>query len=125
MIYCLEPALYPKPHQFIEEISYRDENDFEWKVARISNGFFVRYFGNDYFKESVFVCELLQGETIRIKNTNCIFIQNTDFEVFAEVRNVLKNGYTDDIWETFEEMFTERFEHDKTLLKSELLTNRL
>ena len=60
------------------------------------------------------------GEHILINNTNCIFIQDTDFETFAEVRNVIKIGYTDDSWETFQEMF-ERFEHDKRLLESELV----
>jgi len=61
------------------------------------------------------------GEHILINNTNCIFIQDTDFETFAEVRNVIRIGYTDDIWETFQEMFEERFEHDKGLLESELV----
>ena len=121
MIYCLKPEMYPTPEQTIEEISYRDENDFEWKIARVENGFFIRYFGEPYFKETYFSCELKSGEHILINNTNCIFIQDTDFETFAEVRNVIKIGYTDDIWETFQEMFEERFEHDKGLLESELV----
>lgn len=125
MIYCLEPELYPTINQLIEEISYQDENDFEWKIARVQNGFFVRYFGNDYFKKNMFVCDLPSEKIIRINNTNCIFIQNSDLEVFAEVRNVLKTGHTDDIWETFEEMFTERFTHDERMLKSEFLTKKL
>jgi ribosomal protein S17E len=35
------------------------------------------------------------------------------------VRDTLKNGFTDDIWETFTELFTERFEHDLRILDSE------
>lgn len=120
MIYCVPIEQYPKEGMFIEELSYKDENDFEWKIARIENGFMVRYFGDEYFKENTFECELSNGEWVRVKNTNCIFIQDTDFETFAEVRNVIKTGYTDDIWETFQEMFEERFEHDKGLLESEL-----
>ena len=38
-----------------------------------------------------------------------------------EVRNIIKIGYTDDIWETFEELFTERFEHDRGMLESEMV----
>ncbi len=121
MIYCVPIDNYPKEGQFIEEISYRDENDFEWRIARIQNGFMVRYFGNDYFKENTFECTLSTGECVRVKNTNCLFFQDTDFETFAEVRNVLKNGFTDEIWETFEELFTERFEHDKGMLASEIV----
>ena len=53
MIYCLDPKMYPAPDQLIEEISYRDENDFEWKIARVQNGFFVKYLGDEYFKDKV------------------------------------------------------------------------
>lgn len=115
MIYCLNPEMYPTTEKIIEEITYRDENNFEWKIARVENGFFVKYFGVDYFKEKYFSCDLSTGEHILINNTNCIFIQDNDFETFAEVRNVLKTGYTDEIWEVFQEMFEERFEHDKSI----------
>ena len=129
----------------IEELSYKDENNFEWKIARIKNGFMVRYFGEEYFKQKTFECELSNGEWVRVKNTNCIFFQNVDFETFCEVRDIIKIGYTDDffqnvdfetfcdvrdiikigytddIWETFEQLFTERFEHDKGMLESEMV----
>ncbi len=121
MIYCLSPKHYPTPEQTLEEISYSDENGFEWKIARVKNGFFVKYFGEPYFKENNFRCDLKSGEHISIKNTNCIFIQDTDFETFSEIRTVIKIGYTDDIWETFQEMFEERFEHNKCVLESELI----
>ena len=52
MIYCLKPELYPTPEQTLEEISYRDENDFEWKIARVENEFSAMYFGKDYLKIS-------------------------------------------------------------------------
>ncbi len=107
--------MYPTTEKIVEEITYRDENNFEWKIARVENGFFVKYFGVDYFKDKYFSCDLKSGEHILINNTNCIFIQDTDFETFAEVRNVLKIGYTDEIWEVFQEMFEERFEHDKSI----------
>lgn len=120
MIYCLNPNEYPKPDQIIEEISYRDENDFEWKIIRVNNGFFVTYLGNAYFKENTFSCHTSRNGCFLIRNTNLIFFKCTDFDTFVEVRNVIKIGYTDDIWETFEELFTERLEHDQTILESEL-----
>ena len=121
MIYCTPPESYPKPEQLIEEIEYNDENGYQWNIARINNGFFIKYFGEDYFKEKYFSCDLSTGEHILINNTNCIFIEDTDFETFAEMRNIIKIGYTDDIWETLEEMFEERFEHDKGLLECEIV----
>lgn len=121
MIYCTKPELYPTPELALEEIILRDENAFEWKVTRVENGLFVKYIGDPYFIETYFSCHLKNGEHILIKNTNCIFIQDTDFETFAEIRNVINTGCTDDIWETFQEMFEERFEHDKGLLESEIV----
>lgn len=121
MIYCLDPTTtYPKDGQFLEEIKYKDENDFEWRIARVENGFFVRYYGDSYFKESSFSCETKKGEHIRIPNTGCVFFATVDFDTFCHVRDIVKNGYTDDIWATFADLFTERFNHSAGLLKSEL-----
>jgi len=121
MIYCVPIEQYPKEGSFIEELIYKDVNFFEWRIARIENGLMVKYFGDEYFKESTFECTLLNGTHIRVKNTNCIFFKDVDFETFCEVREIIKIGYTDDIWETFEELFTERFEHDRHLLQSEII----
>lgn len=121
MIYCVETEMYPKEGQFIEELKYKDENDFEWRICRIENGFIVRYFGDEYFKESVFSFDLKNGKRIRIRNTNCIFFKDTDFDTFFEVRNILKNGFTDDIWGIFAELLQERFENDEGFLESEII----
>lgn len=121
MIYCVETEMYPKEGQFIEELKYKDENDFEWRICRIENGFMVRYFGDEYFKESVFSFEIKNGKIIRVRNTNCIFFKDTDFDTFYEVRNILKNGFTDDIWGIFEELLQERFENDEGFLESEII----
>lgn len=121
MIYCFKPELYPTLKQTIEQVIYLDENGQVWKIARVKNGFFVRYFGDSYFKETYFSIDIKTGEHILIKNTNCVFIESPDFETFELVRNVIKNGYTDEIWDTFEEMLQERLERDKRLLESEIV----
>jgi len=122
MIYCIDPSLFPTdPKKIVEQISYRDENDFEWRIVRIKNGFMVRFFGDDYFKESKFFCELKSGKTVVIKNTNCIFFDSNDFDLFCDIRDLLKNENTDDIWDFFNEMLTERFEHSDGILESEML----
>lgn len=121
MIYSVDVSLYPNEGQFIEEIIYKDENEFEWRIARTNNGFMIRYFGDPYFKGNIFRCESPKGELIRIKNTGCIFFKDADFETFCEVRNTLKNGWTDEIWETFEDLFNERIKYDEGLLESEII----
>lgn len=121
MIYCLKPETYPNPEQTIEEIIYKDENDFEWRIARVKNGFFVKYFGDPYFRDPYFSCDLKGGKHILINNTNCIFINDNQFDTFEEIRNLIKMGYTDDIWEKFEEMFVKRFAYNNELLESEIV----
>lgn len=121
MIYCLDPTTtYPQPGQFLEEITYKDENGFEWRIARVNNGFFVRYYGDSYFRESVFECETIRGDRIMVYNTGCLFFATTDFETFCHVRDILKNGWTDDIWDIFTELFTERFNQSNRLLEIEI-----
>lgn len=121
MIYCVKTEMYPKEGQFIEELKYLDENGFEWRICRIENGFMVRYFGDEYFIEKMFSFELKNGKHIKINNTNCIYFQDTDFETFCEVRNILKLGFTDDIWQFFEELFKERFENNEGFIESEIV----
>lgn len=119
MIYCVDPKLWPTGDDLVELISYRDENDFEWQMARLKDSFMVRYCGVDYFKEGKFYIELPMGRSKVVKNTNCILFKDGSFDCFVEVRNVLKIGYTDEIWETFEELFQERFLHSDEILESE------
>ena len=121
MVYCLDLKLYPIKNQFIEEIKYKDENDLEWRIARVQNGFFVRYFGHDYFCENSFDCQIDSGKTIRVKNTNCIFFQDANFETFCEMRNILKTGWTDDIWESIQDFLTIRLQQSTGLIESEII----
>ncbi len=113
--------MYPTPDLFIEELVYKDENDFEWRIARIEGGFMVKFFGVEYFTETYFDFTVSTGKHFLLNNTGCIFFKDTDFETFAEMRDVLKNGYTDEIWEVFEDLFTERFEQDESILECEVV----
>lgn len=119
MIYCVDKNNYPKEGKFLEEISYKDENDFEWRIARIDNGLMVIYLGDEYFSNDTFQCVVSSQEHISIKNTKCVFFKDASFETFCEIRDIIKNGYTDDIWESFETLFVERFKNNKDILESE------
>lgn len=121
MIYCIPKKNYPKKGQHNEEIVYKDQNDFEWKIARIENGFIIGYFGDDYFSPNSFECELEEGITFRINNTRCILIQDTNFDTFVHFRTILNQGFTDDIWDVFEELFTERLQINSERLECEVL----
>lgn len=119
MIYCVPLDQYPNSP--IEELVYHDENELEWRISRVENGFYVRYFGPEYFKEDRFECQLSNGTIVVIRNTNCIQFKAADFDTFCIIRDILKDGFTDDIWDVFQDSFTERFEHDLTILESEKL----
>lgn len=122
MIYSMEKNIFPKEGQYSECHSYKDENDFEWRIARVKNGFFVGYFGDEYFSPTTFEIRNKEGEDIyfRIKNTRCFFIQDTDFETFYEFRNIIKTGWTDDIWESIQSLLTERLLLDDRILECEI-----
>lgn len=124
MIYLLDEKLYPSKGLYIEEHEYKDENDFIWKIARVENGFFVRYFGDPFFSETFFSIEV-KGKMFNVFNTKNIFFQDSSFESFYEFREILKNGYTDDIWDSVSELLQERFSHDEGMLKSEICNGKI
>lgn len=119
MIYSTNKQLYPTKGQFMEESRYFDENGFEWNIARVNNGFFVKYEGDEYFSEKYFYIELNNGKRLKITNTNCLFVKCVDFDTFYHFRDILKNGFTDDIWDIIEELFLERFNQDEGFIESE------
>ena len=108
-MYFVEPEIYPKEGNYVEEISYRDENDFEWKIARVQNGFFLRFFGPRYFSDEYFSLD----NGIKINNTRCVFFQTEgmdDFAIFMDIRNEVKTNFTDTIWSRLESLLEPRFE---------------
>lgn len=122
MIYSTEIEKFPVDEQHKECHSYNDENGFEWKIARVENGFFVAYFGDPYFKDKIFALDI-DDKCVKLNNTGCFFIQCTDFESFYEFREILKTGWTDDIWDCIGEFLAERLKNDEGLMECELVNN--
>ncbi len=50
----------------------------------------VKYFGDKYFSEKWFICEVRSKE-IYINNTNCLFIKDTSFDTFYLIREIIKD----------------------------------
>ncbi len=118
MIFSAEKKDFPTDSMSTEINSYNDQNDFEWKIAMVKNGFFIGYFGDEYFLESKF--EITDNlDTHLLKNTGCFFIESLDFEVFCEFRNILKEGFTDDIWDSIQEFIQLRFDLTGILMTCE------
>lgn len=122
MIYSMPIEKFPNTEQYQECHTYQDENDFDWKIARVQNGFFVAYFGDPYFKDKYFDLEV-NGKSKLLLNSGCFFIQDTDFDTFYEFRTILKEGWTDDIWESIGEFLSERLENDDGLMECEVVKN--
>lgn len=112
MIYCVNLEKISSINEILEEIYYHDLNDFKWQIIRIKSGFYIRYCGDNYFMPKEFICNLSNNKCISIINTNCIFINTNDFDIFLQVRDNIKNNYTDDIWELIECMFEDRLEDE-------------
>lgn len=121
MIYFVSPDIYPKEGQYIEEHKYEDENGFVWLIARVGNGFMVKYSGDRYFMENEFCIEISDTKVARIKNTGCAFIQDASFDTFFHFRNLLKNGYTDEIWDAFEVFLKDRLARNPGRIESEII----
>lgn len=122
MIYSTPIERFPNSDQCQECHTYQDENSFDWKIARVQNGFFVAYFGDPYFKDKYFDLEV-NGKSKLLLNSGCFFIQDTDFDTFYEFRNILKKGWTDDIWESIGEFLSERLSLDDGLQECEMIKN--
>lgn len=105
----------------IERITYNDQNGFKWEIIREEDGFYIVYNGDKYFMQEIMVIELPDGSFQKVKNHGCFHVKDSDFETFCHVRDILKNGYTDEIWDIIEELLEERFIHDRSLIDSELL----
>lgn len=124
MIYLVNSELYPNEDMYIEENFYTDENGFEWKIARVENGFFARYLGVSYFYDRFFNVEV--GDKIfKVFNTHNIFFQDASFETFYYFRDILKNGFTDEIWECIHELLEARFMCDSSMLSSEICDGKI
>lgn len=109
-ICCLPIDEYPQKEDVVEIIFYKDENEFDWKITRTANGLYVQYLGDKYFMDTSFGVVNKQGEYYRIINTNLIFFNVTDFDEFCKIRDNLKDGFTDDIWEYIEDCFQKRID---------------
>ncbi len=119
MIHCLNKKKYPTRDQSIGESVHYDMNGLGWHISRVLNGFFVRFTGDEYFIEDTFICRV-NGADIWIRNTNCLFINDQRFEAFDTFRQIIKNGYTDEIWETIAGIFEDRLNKSTELLPSEM-----
>lgn len=102
MIKCIPIDQYPKGESIVERI-LKDQNDFEWRMARVENGFAVAYCGDPYFKKSFFEF-YMKGEFIQIENTGCVVFDKKPAEL-AVMAYLIENSYTDEIWERFEWYF--------------------
>ncbi len=123
MIYSTEIEEFPSDEQHLECHTYKDENDFDWKIARVQNGFFLAYFGDVYFKDKYFDLEV-NNEHVLLLNSGCFFIQSSEFDVFYEFRTILKEGWTDDIWDSVGEFLAERLSQNDGLMKCEIVERK-
>lgn len=119
MIFMMPKEIFPAENQAKEILEYKDENDFIWKIGRVTNGFFLKYYGDEHFSSSVFELELERKRRLQIKNTGCYFFHTSDFEVFYAVRDLVKNQCTDDICHDLEGFFTQRFQASLGVLEHE------
>jgi len=102
----------------IETLDVQDLNDFVWNIVRYKDGFVVGYDGDDYFKDTYLNIDL-NSKHVLLKNTGLFYINDTTFDVFYMLLNIITNSWTDDIWEELTELFNMRFNVDDFILPGE------
>jgi hypothetical protein len=122
MVFSLENQLFPvetETQKFVEYIKIVDLNGYSWHIARVLNGFMLTFKGDAFFAPTNFSVEIKE-DLHYIKNKNCFFFQNEDFEVFYDVVNTVKNNETDTVFDFIQGLLRYRLKIDDSLTESEL-----
>lgn len=133
MVYCIPKDTIPamdaefdsktsipkEKRKSVETLEYKDTDGNKWRIMRIVNGFILTYAGNQQHRLNRFPIEH-KGEILELRNTNCIFFNTTDFEVFYELREVIKSSSTENVWEFVRQTIEDRIHVNDTLLESEI-----
>ena len=122
MIYSMPIEDFPQEGQYHCCYSHNDMNRQEWKIAIVPNGFILGYFGKEYLKQNNLLI-LFEGEpeSKLINNTGCFFWQTKDLDVYSSIRDILRNGFTDDVYQMIKECLAERLLNDPGLVECEII----
>lgn len=106
MIYTIkEEHLHSNSHNINQTYNYKDKNNKNWVIHLTnSNGMYLVYSEIDRIEKTKF---FLQDLNMDVEHTGVFYIDNTDFELFYNIRNTLLNKYTCNIWDMLENYFNE------------------
>lgn len=118
MLYCVDGIRdYEK---IVEELSYEDLDGEEWLVKRTKYEFFIFYKGKPEKSPPFFEIRPRINEMITVTNTSIFLVPTENFETFCNIRDIIKNKKTVDVFIKFKELMKDyRFVHNKTLMDSE------
>lgn len=105
----------------LESVIYKDKSGLSWHVQRTEVGLFVSCLSPKSLIPKNFECKV-NKKLVFIRNTNCIFIEATDLETFCHIRNIIKDGYINQIWDVFTSFFTSRLKMNPIILQTEMNT---
>lgn len=115
MIYSIPKSEFPKSIS----ASLRDLNDFSWDVAQDEKGFYIQFNGPLFFQDTYLTAQGAMGYHL-INNTGTFFFPK-GHQDFLQIKNLITANFTDEIWEYFESIFSERLKDNLTLLASEIV----
>jgi len=108
MIYSLSKEGFPEKEQCHE---YNDQDGVLWKLAVVDNGFILGYFGDDYFAPKYFFINFnLWGRMIN--NSKCFFFNSKELDLFINIRTIIQDGSTNQIWQVIQSLIQTRLEED-------------
>ncbi len=111
MIRNLSTCDLPRPYRICVSKIY--DLDFNpWHVGRGLDGVYVSFMGDPSLIIRRIPCLTPDGSTFWVPNTNQIFFEDATFGTYKDVCELVEEQSTQEIWESFSELFSVRFECD-------------
>lgn len=105
MIYVIRPIDYKRITSFTYIV---DSNKMNWRYDKIGDDVYVQFLGEGQFVSSILTVKTKYNEALLMTNTKSFYFPKTNTFFREQLRTRLQ-GWTDDIWEWFEELLTDRF----------------
>ena len=102
----------------IEDVWIEDQNEWRWRMENYGSILVLSFHGDSHFFENL-ISVTTDDKHFMVRNTNRIVFTGVDADDYFELRDLIINGYTDEVWEAIEVKLYQRLNKEPKLLQSE------